>query len=69
MKNSLFVSNSQDLGDGKCLPDPDEEIRRFKTVNNSGVTSDPYFDRMSWIEIHFAKTVASRVEIGKIESY
>jgi len=47
----------------------DEQIRGFKTRNNWDVTNDPYFDRMSGIEVHFTDTMASRVEVAKIESY
>ena len=46
-----------------------EEIKGFKDVNNWDVTSDPYFDRMSWIEVRYANSAASRLEIGRIESY
>ena len=47
----------------------DNEIKGFKTANNWDVTSDPYFDRMSWIEVHYANSKASRIEVGEIESY
>ena len=47
----------------------EEEIKGFKTVNHWDVTSDPYFDRMSWIEVRYANSTASRIEIGQIESY
>jgi hypothetical protein len=47
----------------------DDEIKGFKTANNWDVTSDPYFDRMSWIDVHFKNEMASRIEIGRIESY
>jgi hypothetical protein len=47
----------------------DEEIRRFQTVNDWDLTSDPYFDRMSWVGVHFANAMVSRIEIGRIESY
>jgi len=47
----------------------EEEIKGFKTVNHWDVTSDPYFDRMSWIEVRLRKLDASRIEIGQIESY
>jgi hypothetical protein len=47
----------------------EDEIKGFKTANNWDVTSDPYFDRRSWIEVHYANSRASRVEIGEIESY
>jgi hypothetical protein len=46
-----------------------EEIKGFKDVNNWDVTSDPYFDRMSWIEVQYVNSAASRLEIGRIESY
>jgi hypothetical protein len=46
-----------------------EEITGFKTANNWDVASDPYFDRMSWIDVYFKDATASRIEIGKIESY
>jgi len=47
----------------------DNDIKRFKTANDWDVTSDPYFDRISWIDVHFNKGIASRIEIGRIESY
>jgi hypothetical protein len=47
----------------------DAEIKRFKCVNNWDVTSDPYFDRMSWIETRFTNSRSSLVEVGRIESY
>jgi hypothetical protein len=47
----------------------EDEIKGFKTANNWDVTSDPYFDRMSWIDIHFKNATASRIEIGRFESY
>jgi hypothetical protein len=47
----------------------EEDIERFKTANNWDVRSDPYFDRMSWIEVRYKDSIASRIEIGKIESY
>lgn len=47
----------------------DDQIKGFKTANNWDVTSDPYFDRMSWIEVHYMKSAASRIEVGEIESY
>lgn len=47
----------------------DEEVKSFKAVNNWDVTSNPYFDRMSWIEVHFTNAAASRIEIGKTDSY
>ena len=47
----------------------EDEVQRFKTANNWNVTKDPYFDRMSWIEVHYRNSTASRVEIGEIESY
>jgi hypothetical protein len=46
-----------------------EEITRFKTANNWDVTTDPYFDRTSWIDVYFKDAAASRIEIGEIESY
>jgi hypothetical protein len=46
-----------------------KEIQGFKDVNNWDVTSDPYFDRMSWIDVRYANSAASRLEIGRIESY
>jgi len=45
------------------------EIAGFKTANGWDVTKDPYFDRMSWIDVYFAKAAASRIEAGEIESY
>jgi hypothetical protein len=47
----------------------DEEIKGFKTANNWDVTKDPYFDRMSWIEVYFTNGKASRIEVGRTESY
>lgn len=46
-----------------------EEITGFKTANNWDVTTDPYLDRTSWIDVYLKDTKASRIEIGKIESY
>jgi hypothetical protein len=46
-----------------------DEISGFKVSNNWDVTNDPYFDRMSWIDVHLKDARASRVEIGRIESY
>ncbi len=47
----------------------EQEIKRFKTANNWDVTNDPYFDRMSWIEVHFRTGKASRIQVGRTESY
>jgi hypothetical protein len=47
----------------------DNDIKRFKTANDWDVTRYPYFDRISWIDVHFNKGIASRIEIGRIESY
>lgn len=47
----------------------EEEIKGFKTANNWDVRSDPYFDRMSWIQVHYKDSTTSRIEIGEIESY
>lgn len=47
----------------------EDDIKGFKTANNWDVTSDPYFDRMSWIDVHFKNAIATRIEIGRIESY
>ena len=47
----------------------EDEVKRFKTANNWDVTKDPYFDRMSWIEVRYTDSIASRVEVGEIESY
>jgi len=46
-----------------------EEIAGFKDANNWDVTKDPYFDRMSWIDVRYANSAASRLEIGRIDSY
>lgn len=46
-----------------------KEIKGFKDMNNWDVTSDPYFDRMSWIDVRYVNSAASRLEIGRIESY
>lgn len=45
------------------------DVKQFKSVNNWDVTSDPYFDRMSWIHVYFSKATVSHFEIGRIESY
>ncbi len=45
------------------------EIKGFKDTNNWDVRRDPYFDRMSWIELHYVKSASSRIEVGRIESY
>ncbi len=47
----------------------DEEIKGFKTGNHWDVTADPYFDRMSWINVRFMNGMVSRLEVGEIESY
>jgi hypothetical protein len=47
----------------------EEEVRKLKTENNWDATSDPYFDRVSRIRIRFTNSTASRVEVGKEESY
>lgn len=46
-----------------------EEIRGFKTANGWNVTSDPYFDRTSWIKAWFRDSGTSRIDIGEVESY
>lgn len=46
-----------------------EEIKGFKTANNWDVTGDPYFDRMSWIDVRYKNSITSRIEVGRIESY
>jgi len=46
-----------------------EEIRGFKTANGWDVTSDPYFDRSSWLQAWFQDSRVFRFEIGEIESY
>ena len=46
----------------------EDEIMGFKTANNWDVTSDPYFNRMFRINVHFKNAIASRLEIGRIES-
>jgi hypothetical protein len=47
----------------------DEEIKEFKVVNNWDVARDPYFDRMSWIDLQFNNMKATSLEIGRTESY
>ena len=47
----------------------EDEIKGFKTANNWDVRSDPYSDRMSWIEVWYGDSTTSRIEIGEIESY
>lgn len=47
----------------------EEEVKGFKDVNHWDVSSDPYFDRVSWIEVRYVNSEASRLEIGRIESY
>jgi hypothetical protein len=46
----------------------EEEITRFKTMDWD-VRSDPYFDRMSWIEVRYTESTTSRIEVGEITSY
>jgi hypothetical protein len=46
-----------------------KEIKGFKDGNNWDVTSDPYFDRMSWIDVRYVNSATSRLQIGRIESY
>ncbi|HET7208762.1 MAG TPA: hypothetical protein VFI95_19450 [Terriglobales bacterium] len=46
-----------------------DEVKGMKDVNGWDATSDPYFDRMSWIEVLYAHGAASRLDIGRIESY
>ena len=45
-----------------------DEINRFKDANNWDATSDAYFDRMSWINVRYARSLVSRIEVGRIES-
>jgi hypothetical protein len=45
-----------------------DEIKGFN-ANNWDVISDPYFDRESWIEVRYEHAIASRIEVGEIESY
>lgn len=47
----------------------EDEIKGFKTANNWDVRSDPYFDRMSWVEVRYMDSTTSRIEISEIESY
>jgi hypothetical protein len=47
----------------------DAEIRGFKDGNNWDVKSDPYFDRVSWITVKFGGPTASRIDIGRFDSY
>lgn len=47
----------------------EDDIKGFKTANDWDVTNNPYFDRMSWIDLHFKNAIATRIEIGRIESY
>ena len=46
----------------------EEEMTRFKTMDWD-VRSDPYFDRMSWIEVRYTESTTSRIEVGEITSY
>ncbi len=46
----------------------DDEIKGFK-ANNWDISKDPYLDRMSWIEVRYRDQMASRIEVGEIESY
>ncbi len=46
----------------------EEQVKGFK-ANNWDVTKDPYLDRMSWINVRYANYAASRLEVGRIESY
>jgi len=46
-----------------------EEIQGFKAANNWDVSNDPYFDRMSWIAVGYANSVASHIEVGRTDSY
>jgi len=47
----------------------EDEVKGFKTANNWDVRRDPYFDRMSWIEVWYRDSTTSRIEIGEIETY
>jgi len=47
----------------------DDEIKRFKTVNNWDVASDPYFDVSSTVDVRLIDSQVSRLQISKIESY
>jgi len=46
-----------------------EEIKGFKTANNWDVSQEPYFDRMSWIDVSYTNSALSHIEVGEIESY
>ena len=46
-----------------------EEMQGFRTSNGWDVTSDPYFDRSSWIQAWYSDSRVSRIQIGEIESY
>jgi hypothetical protein len=47
----------------------DDEVKRFKAVNNWDVRNNPYFDRTSWIEVRYSDSTATRVEVGRFDSY
>ncbi len=47
----------------------EDEIKRFKNIDNWDVPSDSYFDRTSWIEVWHKDSAASRIEIGRFDSY
>jgi hypothetical protein len=47
----------------------EDEIKRFKNANNWDVRTDPYFDQTSWIEVRYSDSTASRVEVGRFDSY
>ncbi len=65
-KSGSETSKYEYLCRAKMTP---EEIKGFKDANNWDVTNDPYFDRMSWIKVQYANSVASRIDIGRIGSY
>jgi len=47
----------------------EEQIKKFKAVNNWDASDDPYFDRVSWADIHVGREGAFRIEVGRYESY
>ncbi len=47
-----------------------DELRRFKTRYEESIAAGyTYFDRLSWMDIGYANSRASHIEVGRTESY
>lgn len=64
------ATSTRDIYDYLCRRKmTEEEIKSFKTADNWDARKDPFFDRSSWLHVWYASARASRIEVGKIESY